>query len=93
MRVSLFVTCIIDTMQPHVGKATVEVLERLGVEVEFPEEQVCCGQPAFNSGYTKETIKAAKNMMKAFESAEYVVTPSGSCKAMFLEYPHLFKED
>lgn len=93
MRVSLFVTCLIDTMQPHVGKATVEVLERLGVEVELPEAQVCCGQPAFNSGYTKETIKAAKNMMKAFESAEYVVTPSGSCKAMFLEYPHLFKED
>ncbi|AZV55009.1 Fe-S oxidoreductase [Bacillus pumilus] len=93
MKVHLFVTCLIDTMQPNVGKATVKVLERLGVEVEFPEAQVCCGQPAFNSGYTKETIKAAKNMIKAFESAEYVVTPSGSCKAMFLEYPHLLKED
>ncbi|MDM5298238.1 (Fe-S)-binding protein [Bacillus pumilus] len=93
MKVSLFVTCLIDTIQPNVGKATVEVLERLGVEVEFPEAQVCCGQPAFNSGYTKETIKAAKNMIKAFESAEYVVTPSGSCKAMFLEYPRLLKDD
>ncbi|MFJ5963259.1 (Fe-S)-binding protein [Bacillus sp. NPDC093026] len=93
MKVSLFVTCLIDTIQPNVGKSTVEVLERLGVEVDFPEAQVCCGQPAFNSGYAKEAIKAAKNMIKAFESAEYVVTPSGSCKAMFLEYPQLLKED
>ena len=60
MRVSLFVTCIIDTMQPHVGKATVEVLERLGVEVEFPEAQVCCGQPALTAVIQKKQSKRPK---------------------------------
>jgi L-lactate dehydrogenase complex protein LldE len=68
------------------------LLERLGCEVEFPESQVCCGQPAYNSGYVKETIDVAKNMIRTFENAEYVVTPSGSCATMFVEYPHLFED-
>jgi L-lactate dehydrogenase complex protein LldE len=78
--------------QTNVGKSTVELLERLGCEVEFPESQVCCGQPAYNSGYVKETIDVAKNMIRTFENAEYVVTPSGSCATMFVEYPHLFED-
>ncbi|MGE6632188.1 (Fe-S)-binding protein [Bacillus sp. NPDC077027] len=93
MKVSLFITCLIDTLQPNVGKATVEVLERLGCEISFPESQVCCGQPAYNSGYVKEAKQAARNMINAFADAEYVVTPSGSCATMFKEYPHLFKAD
>lgn len=92
MRVSLFVTCLVDMFQTNVGKSTVELLERLGCEVEFPESQVCCGQPAYNSGYVKETIDVAKNMIRTFENAEYVVTPSGSCATMFVEYPHLFED-
>lgn len=93
MRVSLFVTCLVDMFQTNVGKSTVELLERLGCEVEFPESQVCCGQPAYNSGYVKETIDVAKNMIRTFENAEYVVTPSGSCATMFVEYPHLFEDN
>jgi L-lactate dehydrogenase complex protein LldE len=93
MKVSLFVTCLVDMFQSGVGKATVELLERLGCEIDFPETQVCCGQPAYNSGYVKESKEAMKNMIKAFEHSDYVVTPSGSCGTMFKEYPHIFKGD
>lgn len=93
MKVALFVTCLVDMFQPNVGKSTVELLERLGCEVGFPPSQVCCGQPAYNSGYVAEAKEAAKNMIRAFEDAAYVVTPSGSCATMFAEYPHLFKGD
>lgn len=93
MKVSLFATCIVDMFQTNVGKATVEVLERLGCEIDFPESQVCCGQPAYNSGYVKESKEAMKRMITAFEHAEYVVSPSGSCAYMFHEYPTIFKGD
>ena len=86
-------TCLVDMFQTDVGKATVEILERLGCEIDFPEGQVCCGQPAYNSGYVEASKEAMKKMIQAFEGAEYVVTPSGSCATMFKEYPHLFKED
>jgi L-lactate dehydrogenase complex protein LldE len=79
--------------QGNVGKATVELLERLGCEIDFPTSQVCCGQPAYNSGYVEKSKGSMKNMIKAFEHAEYVVTPSGSCAYMFKEYPHIFKGD
>lgn len=93
MKVSLFVTCLVDMFQSGAGKATVELLERLGCELDFPESQVCCGQPAYNSGYVKESKEAMKNMITTFEHSEYVVTPSGSCGTMFKEYPHVFKGD
>jgi len=93
MNVSLFITCLADVFYPGVGKDVVEVLERLDCKVDFPAAQICCGQPAFNSGYHKETKDVAKNMIQAFEGSQYVVTPSGSCAAMFLEYPLLFKDE
>jgi len=93
MKVSLFVTCLCEMFYADVAKDVVEVLERLGCEVDFPTGQVCCGQPAYNSGYRKEAIKAAKQMIKAFEGADYVVSPSGSCAAMFKEYPAIFASD
>lgn len=93
MKVSLFATCLVDMFHANVGKDMVEVLERLGCELSFPEGQVCCGQPAYNSGYVEDSKSAMKNMIKTFEGAQYVVTPSGSCAAMFKEYPHIFKED
>lgn len=93
MKVTLFATCLVDMFQSDVGKATVELLERLGCEIDFPEAQVCCGQPAYNSGYVKESKEAMKRMIETFENAEYVVSPSGSCTAMFREYPHVFKGD
>lgn len=93
MKVTLFATCLVDLFQGNVGKATVELLERLGCEIDFPESQVCCGQPAYNSGYVKEAKPAMKSMIDTFADAEYVVSPSGSCVAMFNEYPHIFKGD
>ncbi|WP_102026616.1 (Fe-S)-binding protein [Salirhabdus sp. Marseille-P4669] len=93
MKVSLFITCLGDMFYVNAGKATVELLERYGCEVDFPETQTCCGQPAYNSGYHKDTIAAAKNMIRTFEHSEYVVSPSGSCAYMFHEYEHLLKEE
>lgn len=93
MKVSLFITCMCDIFSSDVGKHTVELLERFGCEVDFPEAQTCCGQPAFNSGYTKEAKQAMKQMMRVFESSEYVVGPSGSCVGMLKEYPKIFAGD
>lgn len=93
-RVSLFVTCIIDMVYPETGMSVVEVLEHLGVEVDFPEAQTCCGQPAFNSGYRAEAAAVGKQFLTAFKDSEVIVTPSGSCAAMVRhEYPALFADD
>lgn len=93
MKVSLFVTCLIDIFQTDVGMDTVELLERLGCEVEFPEKQTCCGQPAYNSGYVDKAKDSMKHMIRVFEQADYVVTPSGSCATMLKEYPHILKDE
>ncbi|UFJ38934.1 (Fe-S)-binding protein [Brevibacillus humidisoli] len=94
MKVSLFITCLADVFFPEVGKSVVEVLERQGVEVDFPQAQTCCGQPAYNSGYQREAKEAAKQMIKAFASSQYVVAPSGSCAAMIRHYyPRLFEQE
>ncbi|MDQ0229837.1 (Fe-S)-binding protein [Metabacillus malikii] len=93
MKVSLFITCLADIFYSNVGKHTVELLEKLGCEVDFPEQQTCCGQPAYNSGYHKETKEVAKHMIRSFEKSDYVVGPSGSCIAMLREYGHLFENE
>ncbi len=82
MRVALFITCFNDAMFPQVGKATVTVLERLGVEVDFPQAQTCCGQMHFNSGYRRECEPLVRNFSAAFAGYQAVVTPSASCAAM-----------
>ena len=93
-RVGLFVTCLADTLYPEVGKATVAVLERLGIEVDFPAEQTCCGQMHANSGYPAEAELLARRFVEIFEPYEAVVTPSGSCAAHVREhYPHLLGGD
>lgn len=90
MRVALFVTCVNDAVYPATGIATVGLLERLGVQVDFPAAQTCCGQPQFNTGYRRETEPLVRRTARAFEGYEYVVTPSGSCAAMVREhYPKL----
>lgn len=92
--VSLFVTCIVDMIYPQTGLAVVEILEHLGVKVDFPRDQTCCGQPGFNSGYRREARAVATGFLKAFAEAELIVTPSGSCAAMIRhEYPSLFEDD
>lgn len=93
MKVSLFITCLADVFYPGVGKDVVDILERHGCEIDFPENQTCCGQPAYNSGYHNETIDVAKHMIETFQHSDYVVTPSGSCAAMIHEYEHLFEKD
>jgi L-lactate dehydrogenase complex protein LldE len=93
-RVSLFVTCIVDQLFPKVGLAMAEVLERLGYTVDFPEDQTCCGQPAFNSGYRAEARTVARHFLKTFESAEAIVVPSGSCTSMVAHhYVELFHKE
>ncbi|MFC7319770.1 (Fe-S)-binding protein [Halobacillus campisalis] len=93
MKVSLFITCLCDTLTPDVGKDTVQLLERFGCEVDFPAGQTCCGQPAYNSGYVQESKQAMKQMIRAFESSEYVVGPSGSCVHMMKEYPKVLRDE
>ncbi len=91
MRVSLFIPCFIDSLYPHVGMAIVNVLERLGHTIDYPEGQTCCGQPPFNSGYWDEARSVAARQLEVFADAEVVVSASGSCGAMFRKfYPELF---
>ena len=85
MRVGLFVTCLGDTLFPSTGQAVVRLLERLGHEVEFPEEQTCCGQMHLNSGYAEEGLALARRLVAVFEGHEAVVTPSASCAGMLRE--------
>src|SRR5215813_15253130 len=93
-RVSLFVTCMVDQLFPKVGIAMAGVLERLGYQVDFPEDQTCCGQPAFNSGYRAEARTVARHFLKVFERCEYVVVPSGSCTSMVTHHYHdLFRKE
>ena len=82
MRVGLFIPCYIDQLYPHVGLATVEVLERFGVDVDFPKEQTCCGQPMANTGCTEQARPLALRFFQIFKDYEYIVCPSGSCTAM-----------
>jgi L-lactate dehydrogenase complex protein LldE len=94
MKVSLMITCLGDVFFPEAGVATVRLLRRLGVEVDFPPAQTCCGQPHFNSGYHDEARRLARHTIAAFANGRPVVTPSGSCAAMVkLEYPHLLHND
>lgn len=82
MRVGLFIPCYVDQLYPQVGMATVEVLEHFGVEVDFPTQQTCCGQPMANTGLTDCTRPLALQFYEIFHSYEYVVCPSGSCTSM-----------
>lgn len=98
MKVSLFVTCIVDQMYPQVGLATVDLLSKLGAEVRFNSDQTCCGQPAFNTGFRDEAREVAAHMLDVFEtelkSADYIVAPSGSCTTMVKKfYVELFEGD
>ncbi|HEX3315570.1 MAG TPA: (Fe-S)-binding protein [Gemmataceae bacterium] len=94
MRVALMATCLGDAFFPDAPAATVKLLRRLGVDVDFPQAQTCCGQPHFNSGYHDDARDLAKHTIRVFADAERIVVPSGSCAAMVkLEYPHLFEHD
>jgi len=92
VRVALFITCLNDTLAPEAGRATVAILERLGHEVVFPQEQTCCGQMHANSGYRQEAAPLAKRFARIFDDSSFdaVVSPSASCVGMVREqYPRL----
>lgn len=88
------ITCLGDVLRPEAGVATVRLLRRLGVTVHFPEQQTCCGQPFYNSGFLAGARDLARHTIETFADGRPVVTPSGSCGAMVkVEYPHLFHDD
>ncbi|MFE2050826.1 (Fe-S)-binding protein [Streptomyces sp. NPDC059459] len=90
MRVALFLTCVNDTLYPDTGRAVVALLTRLGVEVDFPTAQTCCGQPHYNTGYRHEAEPLARRFAEVFGAYDAIVTPSGSCGAMVRElYPRM----
>lgn len=93
--VQLFVTCIVDTLYPETGEAVVRVLQRAGCSVDFPEDQTCCGQPAFNAGMRPHARQMAENTIRVFENTTGdIVIPSGSCAGMIKHgYKELFVDD
>ena len=80
--VALFIPCFVDQMFPEAGVATVKVLEKLNIPIAYPEEQTCCGQPAFNSGYWKDAAKVIKKFNNDFKKYKWIVTPSAACASM-----------
>jgi L-lactate dehydrogenase complex protein LldE len=93
-RVALFVTCLVDLFRPTVGFAAVKLLEDAGCDVAVPAAQTCCGQPAFNSGDRADARGIAEQVVRTFESFDYVVVPSGSCAGMIkAHYPEVFRGD
>lgn len=93
--VNLFVTCLVDTLFPSTGEAVMKVLNRAGYAVHIPDEQTCCGQPAFNAGLWPEARRMAEQTISILESSPGpVIIPSGSCAAMVRHsYPELFSRD
>jgi L-lactate dehydrogenase complex protein LldE len=88
MKVALFVPCYIDQFYPQVAIATLELLEKLGVSVAFPEQQTCCGQPMANSGFEHLTQGCNDLFLDSFSSYDYIVSPSGSCVLHIKDHIH-----
>ncbi|MGI6032718.1 MAG: (Fe-S)-binding protein [Coriobacteriales bacterium] len=95
MKVSFFPGCMVDMFYPEVGIAAVNVLERLGCELELPEKQVCCGQGLVNSGYASKSAHVARYILDAYdESDDLIVSLTGSCmNAIVNDYPALLADD
>lgn len=93
-KVTLFIQCLVDTHYPEVAEAMVRVLQRLGISLTCPSDQTCCGQPAFNSGYRRQALIAAKHFIDVFKDADTIVCPSGSCVNMVRHhYAQLFQNE
>lgn len=84
MRIGLFIPCYVDQFYPQVAVATLELLEKVGCQVDYVADQTCCGQPMANSGFQRESLDCAKLFVKNFSSYDHIVTPSGSC-ALFVK--------
>jgi L-lactate dehydrogenase complex protein LldE len=79
MRVGLFIPCFVDQFTPRVAIATIELLEKLGCDVVYPQNQTCCGQPLANAGHESESLSVMRHFVTLFEGCDYIVSPSGSC--------------
>ena len=90
--IGLFIPCYIDQFYPHVGVATLELLQKLGLNVQYPLKQTCCGQPLANSGAEKKAIKTYQNFVANFCSFDYVVSPSGSCVYHVREHYNILEQ-
>jgi L-lactate dehydrogenase complex protein LldE len=94
MRVALFVPCYVNALYPEVGEAAYRLLTSLGLDVDYPLEQTCCGQPMGNAGYEKDAKPLAERMEALFAEYDYVVGPSASCVSFVREaYPRLTHHD
>ncbi|MDE3058905.1 MAG: (Fe-S)-binding protein [Bacteroidota bacterium] len=93
MTVGLFIPCYINQFYPQVGIATLELLEKHGVDVVYPRNQTCCGQPMANSGFEKESLETYKLFVENFHSYDYIVAPSGSCVYHVREHYTLLGQD
>ncbi len=82
MKVSLFIPCLTEHLFPDSGLSMVRIFRKLGVEIKYVENQTCCGQPAFNTGYHNQTVPVAEHFIELFRDEEYIVAPSGSCVSM-----------
>ncbi len=93
--VQLFATCLVDTFYPEVGEAILDILSRLGVTMDFPAGQTCCGQPSFNAGLRADARQMAEHTIRTFEATPGdIVSPSGSCvHTLRVNYPELFADD
>lgn len=94
MRVQLFATCLVDSLFPEAGEAVVKVLNQAGVEVDFPADQTCCGQPLLNAGRAEDARALARQTVQALSGSDLVVVPSGSCAEMLRHrIPELLSSD
>ncbi|MFC4260325.1 (Fe-S)-binding protein [Marinobacter lacisalsi] len=92
-KVYFYGTCLVDLFYPEAGMAGIRLLEREGIEVIFPQEQTCCGQPAYTSGYHDEARAVARRQLSLFPEDYPIVVPSGSCGGMMRQhYPQLFRD-
>ena len=92
MKIGLFIPCYVDALYPEVGVATYKLLKSLGLDVAYPLDQTCCGQPMANAGFEKMAGKIADSFDEKFAEFDYVVAPSASCAAFVkLYHPRLAK--
>ncbi len=93
MKVALFIPCYIDALSPEVGVACWSLFKHLGVDVSYPKDQTCCGQPMANAGFEDKAVPLAKSFEEKFRDYDYVVAPSVSCTSFVrVHYPHLLNE-
>jgi L-lactate dehydrogenase complex protein LldE len=93
MKVAIFIPCYVDQFYPQVGIATLQLLEKLGVSVYYPEKQTCCGQPMANSGFEDLTTNCNELFVENFSGYDYIVSPSGSCTLHIKDHLHVEKRE